>query len=176
MRVPSPGIVAVVLAGFAAPAIGQSAPPQPPRPCAAPEFGQFDFWVGDWEVYPTGSQKLVAHSRIEKLYNGCAIRENWVPLSGQTGGSLNTYVAGAKEWRQLWTDSSASWAEFRGGFDGKAMVLTGTGFAPNGALTRMTYTPQPDGSVRQYGENSTDKGASWTPSFDFTYRRAKDDQ
>jgi hypothetical protein len=146
----------------------------PPPACAAPEFSQFDFWVGYWDVYPTGSDKLAAHSRIEKLYKGCAIRENWMPLSGNDGGSLNTYVAGTKEWRQLWTDSSASWAEFRGGFDGKAMVLTGTGFAPNGALTRMTYSRNPDGSVRQLGENSGDKGVTWTPGFDFTYRPAKE--
>lgn len=167
------GLIAVLVV-LAAPAAAQSAPPGPAPACTAPAFKQFDFWVGDWDVYPTGQERLVAHSRIEKLYNGCAIRENWIPLNGQTGGSLNTYVAEAGQWRQLWTDSSASWVEFRGGFDGKAMVLTGTGFAPNGALTRMTYTPNADGSVRQFCENSGDGGKSWTPSFDFAYRPAKE--
>ena len=167
------GLIAVLVV-LAAPAAAQTAPPGPAPACTAPEFKQFDFWVGDWDVYPTGQERLVAHSRIEKLYNGCAIRENWMPLNGQTGGSLNTYVASAKQWRQLWTDSSASWAEFRGGFEGRAMVLTGTGFAPNGALTRMTYMLRADGSVRQFGENSADGGKSWTPSFDFTYRPAKE--
>ncbi|WP_423603142.1 hypothetical protein [Sphingomonas sp. MS122] len=160
------GLSAVLLA------IPASAQTAPSAGCTAPEFAQFDFWVGEWDVYPTGSDKLVAHSRIEKLYKGCAVRENWMPLNGNDGGSLNTYVASAKQWRQLWTDSSASWAEFRGTFNGKAMVLTGTGFAPNRALTRMTYSRNPDGSVRQLGENSSDEGATWTPSFDFTYRPA----
>ena len=59
--------------------------------------------------------------------------------------------------------------EFKGGWNGKAMVLTGKWGGP---LVRMTYTPNPDGSVRQAGEQSTDGGKSWTPSFDFTYRRA----
>jgi len=158
---------------LSAPATAQTVPPPAAPACTAPEFAQFDFWVGDWEVYPTGTDKLVARSRIEKLYNGCAIRENWMPLSGKDGGSLNTYVTSAKEWRQLWTDSSASWAEFRGGFDGKAMVLTGTGFAANGAQTRMAYSRNADGSVRQLGENSSDGGKTWVPSFDFTYRPAK---
>ena len=27
-----------------------------------------------------------------------------------------------------------------------------------------------DGSVRQFGEQSTDEGKTWTPSFDLTYR------
>ncbi len=156
------------------PATAQTAPSPPAAACAAPEFAQFDFWVGYWDVYPTGKDRKVAQSRVEKVYNGCTIRENWMPLNGQTGGSLNTYIASARRWRQLWTDSSASWAEFSGGYNGRAMVLTGTGFAPNGALTRMTYTLQRDGSVRQTGENSTDGGASWTPAFDFIYRRAKE--
>lgn len=160
---------------LATPAVAQTAPPGPPPPgCTAPEFRQFDFWVGYWDVYPTGQDQLVAQSRIEKLFNGCVIRENWMPLNGQTGGSLNTWVASAKQWRQLWTDSSASWAEFRGGYDGKAMVLTGTGLAPNGALTRMTYSRGTDGAVRQLGENSADGGKTWMPSFDFTYRPAKE--
>ena len=36
-----------------------------PPPCAAPEYRQLDFWVGRWDVYPTGKDKLVAHSLIE---------------------------------------------------------------------------------------------------------------
>lgn len=167
-------IMALML-GIAVPALAQSTPAAPPpNPCAASEFRQFDFWVGYWDVYPTGTDQVIAHSKIEKLYNGCAIRENWIPLKGGGGGSLNTYVMGAKEWRQLWTDSSGTWAEFRGGWDGKAMVITGTGFAKPGVTTRMTYTPHTDGSVRQHGENSADKGTTWTTSFDFTYRPAKE--
>src|SRR4051812_50069597 len=69
-----------------------AAPPGPPPPaCTAPEHRQFDFWVGYWNVYPTGKDKLVAHSLIEKLYGGCTIRENWMPLNNKTGGSLNMY-------------------------------------------------------------------------------------
>src|SRR2546423_442652 len=58
--------------------------------CAAPENRQFDFWVGEWDVYPKKSpEKMVAQSHIEKLYSGCAIRENWMPLvAGGDGGSL----------------------------------------------------------------------------------------
>lgn len=37
-----------------APASAQYAPPaESPRVCTAPEFAQFDFWVGEWEAYPT---------------------------------------------------------------------------------------------------------------------------
>ena len=39
-------------------------------------------------------------------------------------------------------------------------------------LVRMTYTKGADGSVRQAGAASRDGGATWAPSFDFTYRPA----
>src|ERR1700748_2606122 len=83
-----------------------AAPATPPPACTAPEFRQFDFWVGHWDVYPTGTDQLVAHSLIENLYAGCAIRENWMPLAGQggPGGSLNVYRPAEHRWRQTWTD------------------------------------------------------------------------
>lgn len=37
----------------------------------------------------------------------------------------------------------------------------------------MTYTTNPDGSVRQHGESSTDHGVSWQSSFDLLYRPKK---
>jgi len=58
------------------------APAAAPPPCSSPEHRQFDFWVGKWDVYPTGKDKLVAHSLIEKVY-GCGVRENWMPLNNQ---------------------------------------------------------------------------------------------
>jgi hypothetical protein len=143
-------------------------------PCADPEYHQFDFWVGRWQVVPTGASKQVAASVIEKLYDGCAIRENWIPIGQAGGGSLSSYVKAEHAWRQTWVDSSGSRAEFKGGWNGQAMVLTGPWPLPDGRarLVRMTYTPGPDGSVRQAGEASFDDGRSWRPTFDFTYRRA----
>ena len=146
--------------------------PAPAQPCAAPEFHQLDFWVGKWDVYPTGKDKLVAHSLIESVY-GCGIRENWMPLSNTPGGSLSVYVPAEKHWEQFWIDSGGSRAFFTGGWDGKAMVITGKWGGP---LVRMTYSKNEDGSVRQFGEQSTDEGKTWTPQFDFTYRKAAADK
>lgn len=175
--------VAILIAGLlltAGPAAAQTPPPAPapsPPACATPEYRQFDFWVGRWDVYPTGADKLVAHSLIERLYGGCAIRENWMPLTGGGGGSLSNYVASEKGWRQTWLDSSGARVEFTGGLVGEAMVITGSwpGAVTPGqdALVRMTYTRGPDGSVRQFGEASTDGGKTWATNFDFTYRPAK---
>jgi len=38
----------------------------------------------------------------------------------------------------------------------------------------MSYTANEDGSVRQFGESSTDHGVSWQSAFDFTYRPKED--
>lgn len=147
----------------------------PATPCAAEEFSQFNFWVGDWNVYPNGSNILVAHSKIEKQYNNCSIRENWMPLKGGDGGSLNSYDPVTKLWQQTWHGSQPGKVEFTGGLTNGTMVLTGYWHNVIGpgqhALVRMTYSKNADGSVRQYGEQSIDHGLTWTNSFDFIYRK-----
>ena len=70
---------------FAQAAAAQAAPPPPP-PCADEAHAQFDFFVGEWDVYPNGSDRLIAHSKWERLYNGCGVRENWMPVSGKGAG------------------------------------------------------------------------------------------
>jgi hypothetical protein len=152
-------------------------PPSPAAPaCVAPEHRQFDFWVGSWIVYPTGKEQAVGRSLIEKLYGGCAIRENWMPFKGGAGGSLNNYVSESGRWHQTWLDSNNARVEFSGGMQGSAMVLTGFWKDVNGpgqsGLVRMTYTRDAAGSVRQLGEFSGDEGKSWSPAFDFTYKPA----
>lgn len=153
-----------------------AAPPPPPPPCASEAHGAFDFWVGEWDVWPNqeGAAK-VADSRIEKLFNGCGIRETWLPLKGSTGGSL-TALESDGVWRQHWVGGGGAIVEFAGGApnDGE-MVLTG--YWRNAAgpgtnpMVRMHYTLREDGSVRQHGEQSLDHGLTWSDSFDLIYRR-----
>jgi len=147
------------------------------EPCSASEHRQFDFWVGAWDVYPTGQDNLVAHSLIESVYGGCGVRENWMPLSGKGGGSLNIYVPKESAWRQTWIDSNGARVDFEGGWYGDKMIMEGLWgdvLGPSGdALVRMTYTKADDGSVRQVGEMSQDEGETWAPGFDFTYKPAE---
>ena len=166
----------LVAALFLAAQTPAPAPPAPPpNACATPQHRQFYFGVGAWDVYATGTDRLVAHSLIERRYNGCAIRENWMPLRGQGGGSFSAWRPGTNNWRQTWVDSTGAWVEFTGGMDGNAMVLTGpwAGAATGqDGIVRMRYSPEAGGVVRQHGQVSTDNGATWTDSFGFTYRPA----
>lgn len=148
--------------------------PTPPAPCETAEHRAFDFWVGEWSVSRADTNAKVAESRIEKLYGGCAIRENWMPTVGTGGGSLNVYDPQIRLWRQSWADSSGAWVDFSGGIVDKAVVLTGLWrnyVAPGkDALIRMTYRKRDDGSVSQIGEQSTDFGKSWSIAFAFIYQ------
>jgi len=151
-----------------------SAQTPPPPPCVGEDYSALDFWVGDWDVYPNGRDNLVAHSKIEKLYSGCAIRENWMPLRGAGGGSLSGFDPATRRWHQTWIGSAPGVVQFEGGPDNGAMVLTGwwQGSGPNGedGLTRMTYSRVEGSAVRQFGEFSADNGVTWQTSFDFIYR------
>ncbi|MGQ0742388.1 MAG: hypothetical protein ACT4OG_08885 [Alphaproteobacteria bacterium] len=146
------------------------------KPCGTPEYRQFDFWLGKWDVFPKAKPgERIANSLIESVYGGCGIRESWMPFKGGGGGSLNTFRPDKNRWRQFWIDSQGSMADFIGGWNGKAMVLEGVwpqSGKPN-QMTHMTFTPLSDGSVRQMGESSDDGGKTWQPSFDLIYRRAK---
>ena len=172
-------MLTAVLALFAQ--AGTALPSAPPPPCSAPAYAAFDFWVGDWDVYPNAKDpakaSLVAHSKIERLYSDCAVRENWMPLKGPGGGSFSNYEPATGRWHQTWLSAQPGRTEFDGGMAGNTMVLTGWWANVNGpgkdGLVRMSYAPIDRDTVRQYGEVSTDHGLTWTDSFDYIYRRTK---
>ena len=154
------------------------APSAPPPACAEEVHGGFDMWVGEWDVFPNGSDTQVANSRIERISGGCSIRESWMPFRGAGGTSVSMVNHTTGRWEQVWIGSDGKRVDFTGGVvagdDGSKMVLTGywddVGGPGQDALVRMTYSAQEDGSVRQFGEASTDHGLSWQVSFDFIYR------
>jgi len=165
--------LALLLAQQSAPAAATAAPPPS---CSEEAFSGFDFWVGEWDVYPNANrQRLVAHSRIERLHAGCAIRETWMPLAGGGGSSLSNYDPATGRWHQVWIGSSPGRVDFDGGVADGAMILTGwwPGSGPNGedGLVRMSYTASSPDEVRQHGEFSGDHGLTWSNSFDLIYIR-----
>ncbi len=159
---------------LASAASAQTAPAPPPRPidCKAAEHRQLDFWVGEWRVFRTADQIEIASSRIEKILGGCAIKESYdspgAPGGPYAGTSYSAWDFKDRRWRQMYVDTRSSVTLYTGGLDGADMVMTAPGAA---GLQRMAYRPQPDGSVRQIGEVSTDEGKTWKPGYDYTYRR-----
>ena len=140
-----------------------------PSPCAADTFRQFDFWLGAWNVY-TPDGKLAGTNRISSEYDGCVLHERYETGKGYKGESLNTYDPGTKRWHQTWVDNQGTLLLLDGGLHGTSMVLEGETRDPVGARTRhrITWTPNPHGSVRQHWE-STDAAGKWSTAFDGKY-------
>jgi hypothetical protein len=163
---------AVAMLAVAGAAAAQ-APNRPPQRCDTAEYQAFDFWLGDWKVYPAGQSEPVAESRIDKIQSGCVVREWFMAGPVQSGTSYSYYDRISRQWRQTYVNSNGGSNIFAGGLQGEAMVLTAVRDYPGGAqvTTRMTLRRQPDGAVRQTGEISMDRGTTWSPGYDYIYRR-----
>lgn len=144
------------------------------RPCMFSEkHRQFDFWVGEWDVLSPQGQQAGTNS-IQMDEQGCVLVERWKGGGGGTGMSINYYDPGKDKWVQQWVASGASVIYLEGGLnDEGAMVLAGELINLNGQASplRGTWTPLPDGRVRQFFEQTTDGGETWTPWFDGYYVR-----
>lgn len=171
-------VLKVVTALVVGATLAHAQPKPPPSVCPKQlERGELGFWVGKWDVFKSGTTTLVAHSLIEKLYDGCAIRENWMPLVGGPGGSLSAWDPRAKRGHQTWVDATGATVQFDGKLVAGTMTLEGSwvdvlGPGKDGTV-RMNYRRNQDGSVRQWGDVSQDGGKTWTPSFDLTYKPSR---
>ena len=147
---------------------------QAQTPCSSTYHDQFDFWVGDWEVYHTQADTIVGHNTIERILNGCVVQENWTGATGFTGKSFNTLNPIDSTWNQVWVDVSGATYHFKGKMEATAMKLKGQTTNRNGqtVLFKMSYTPDKNtGNVRQLWKQSTDKGENWTVIFDGIYKK-----
>ncbi|HKP87000.1 MAG TPA: tetratricopeptide repeat protein [Blastocatellia bacterium] len=145
------------------------------RPCQfLPEHKQFDFWVGDWDVQ-TAQGQPVGTNTIQRIEDGCIVLENWTGLQGGTGKSMNFYNAGTGKWRQVWVSSTGGVTEYQGEYKDGAMRYEGDTFSRAGkrVMLRLTFFNQGADRVRQFSEQSTDGGKTWTTQYDFIYVRKK---
>jgi len=156
-------------------ALAQATPPASPvaSPCAAAEHHQFDFWIGDWEVRGADGRRL-GTNRITPILGGCALQEEWASADGKIRGvSINAFDPADRRWHQTWVDTGPSRLVIAGGLADGRMVMEQRSPRPGGAadVQRITWTPLPDGRVRQHWEASSDDGAHWKTSFDGYYSR-----
>jgi hypothetical protein len=155
----------------------QEAPVATPKPpCQTAEhFNDFDFWLGEWNVYSNDEARtLQGTNSITKHHNNCLIMENWISTQGGTGSSMNYYDAVEDQWRQLWVAGGYS-IDYTGGLDTSgAMVLSGkinyynTGKSP---AFRGKWSVMDDGSVRQFFEQENPETGEWAVWFDGIYVR-----
>jgi hypothetical protein len=143
------------------------------RLCGAAEFRQFDFWIGEWDVVdhegrPAGRNSIALEQR------GCALVERWTSMKGGTGMSLNHFDPMSRQWKQHWVGLGLI-LEMSGALIEGSIVLEGPlQYVAESRVTllRGTWTPLPDGRVRQHFVESADRGKTWTDWFDGYYSRA----
>jgi hypothetical protein len=152
---------------------GASAQAPQPQVCSPDPYHQFDFWLGKWEVTEKG--KVAGINRIESILGGCALLESWQGASGFRGNSINFYDAPRGVWHQTWIDHTGGALLLEGRFENGVMRLEGQRPGDKAGEVqrhRITWTPLPDGKLRQLWESSVD-GTTWKPVFDGLYAPAR---
>ena len=129
-------------------------------PCDDPQFRQFDFWLGDWDVTAAGGGPQVGSSHISKEMNGCVIWENWTSSkSGYFGKSYNTFNTNLQQWEQYWVDNSAGAMFFHGSLKNGVMDYW-TDDIPQQSGTKLRRHLQffnlSPAKVRQFSQGSAD--------------------
>ncbi len=145
------------------------------RPCtASPEYRQFDFWIGEWEVQ-TASGQPAGKSSVQLILGDCVIFENWSGAFGMNGKSFNIYNATRRQWQQTWVNDRGIITEFAGEFKDDCMEFLAEQAGPDGnkQLRRMTLFNLGPDRVRQLGEVSADEGKTWNVQYDLLYLRKK---
>ena len=54
----------------------------PASSCVAAEYRQFDFWVGDWDMFEGTSTTPVARAHVDLILDGCVLHEDYQNNAG----------------------------------------------------------------------------------------------
>lgn len=145
------------------------------RPCMyLAEARQFDFWIGDWDVFNPAGQKAGTNS-VMSFSAGCGLMENWTGTLGGDGKSINFYDPGTRKWYQSWIGSGGGALRYSGSFSNGAMRFEGETVGADAKVTlqKLTFFKLDENTVRQLAETSADGGKTWSVSYDLKYVRRK---
>jgi hypothetical protein len=149
-----------------------------PATCDTAQHHQLDFWVGDWQVFDAGTNRLVAFDRIEKHAEGCIIQQNLTFITDMyrrpgvkyrlAGMSINRFDG--ERWIQMWADNQWGAILMYGSLaaDG-SLVLTSVVPSRNRDV-KDTWEKQPDGSLRNLHFVAPAGSGQWKQYGDLIYR------
>lgn len=155
-----------------APAPAWSADSVKPAPCVAPEYHQLDFWIGDWDVFDVDNPaKQVARVHVDRILDGCVLREDYQDTEGHKGQSFSIYDASRKSWHQSWVTNRGQVLQLDGGLQGGDMSLSAIELTADGKekQIRGVWKPVAEG-VRETAVTSVDGGKKWEPWFELMFR------
>ena len=136
-------------------------------------YHQFDFWLGNWDVYKYNTDTLVGHSRIESIIDSVGLLENYSVAKGRyQGKSLNKYNPVKGRWEQYWIDNSGLTLFLTGGLIAGKMTLDDVGYDTTQIRNnKISWQKIDQDTVRQTWSISNDGGATWSVVFDGEYRK-----
>ncbi|HTH56566.1 MAG TPA: tetratricopeptide repeat protein [Cyclobacteriaceae bacterium] len=142
---------------------------------------EFDFWLGNWDVYVRGTNTLAGKSKIESASGGCMVLENWTAIGGvaHNGKSMNFVDPVTGKWIQVWVGSSGIVPQnitrfYDGEYkDGAMRFVFDREVNGSKIIGRFIFYNEGPNQVRQFNEQSSDGGKTWTTSYDFTYKRVE---
>jgi tetratricopeptide (TPR) repeat protein len=139
-----------------------------------PKYSEFDFWVGEWEVFNQQGQK-VGENQIQKIMRGCLILENWKSVSGSKGSSMNYYDPSSNSWKQNWIDENGQIIWYSGNVRDNAMHFEGEFIDHEGnvEMANVVLKLLPNGNIHHLIEHSKDSGKTWYTWFDGIYVKKK---
>jgi len=142
------------------------------HPETNPEYRQFDYWVGDWDVYNKFGA-VSGHNRVRLILGDCVVEENWASKLGGEGKSFSKYNPHSRRWEQYWVDDQGDTTFFHGQLEGTNLVFHSETTDADGTsmVRRLTFFRLGPDKVRQFSEMSTDGGKIWKPEYDLTYIR-----
>jgi hypothetical protein len=157
----------------------EAAPVLTAPPCDTPPHHQFDFWVGEWQVFDAATNQLVAFDRVEKHSEGCIVQQNMNFVTdmyrrpGATyrlaGMSVNRYDGEA--WLELWADNQWGAIAMRGSLDEHGSMVFKTIVPSRNRDLKIVWEKQADGSVRILQYVTPTGAGKWQKYGDLIYRR-----
>jgi hypothetical protein len=143
--------------------------------CTAPEYRQFDFWIGDWNVFDFGNlTTMVARVRVDRILDGCVLREDYRGSDGKKGQSFSIFDESTKVWRQSWVTNRGEWLQLEGELQAGEMILRAVDRTADRREKLIRGVWKPDrGGVRETAVTSTDGGKTWKPWFDLWFQPHK---
>jgi hypothetical protein len=163
-------LISVLLAATALWSTSSAAQSPNSRRCDTASDRQFDFFVGEWEVFDRGGSTKAADVRVEKILDGCVLREDYSDARGLLGHSLSSFDTKASLWQQTWVTNRGQLVVIHGKLEGKDLAFTG--WRHDGDVEVLVHARwSPEGAnVRQIAQVSADGGKTWRPWFDLDFR------
>jgi len=149
------------------------------QPCSGPEYRQFDFWVGDWDLsWPgaSGQPQQHGHNAITRELNDCVIHEHFSTSAEPPfqGASLSMYSPTLGKWQQTWVDNQGSYLDFVGEFkEGQLILSRESTQSGKRIVQRMVFKNIKPDSLDWSWEQSDDGGATWKVMWPIHYVRKK---